>query len=146
MSDDIPRYGSGVRGLFKFDHDKKELVPIEKAARIRVEAPMIQTDEIPPTESMATADREIFTSKSKLKEHYKSLGYEITGGDHLGQKPESEAERKERHRREVREDVAKTLNDLKYGNIPLTDKEKAIAEEEQRQWKAYLKRQKTMWA
>ncbi len=146
MSDDLPSYGSGVRGLFKFDHDKKELVKIDKAPKIKVEAPHIQTDEIPPTESMATADREMFTSKSKLKAHYKSLGYEITGGDHLNQKPESEAEKKERHRQEIREDVAKTLNDLKYGNIPLTEQEKALAEEEQRQWKAYLKRQKTSWA
>jgi hypothetical protein len=43
----------------------------------------IHLDEIPPTESHATDEGKIFTSKSKLFQHYKEHGYECTGGDHL---------------------------------------------------------------
>ena len=143
MSDDIPDIGEGIRGRFKFDSATQKLVRIDKPKPL----PKIGviTDEIPPTESMATADREIFTSRSKLKAHYKSLGYEITGGDHLGQKADLE-EIKRKRRLDIREDVQRAINLVKNNEAPLTEKERQIAKDEEREWKNYKQRQKTTWA
>lgn len=137
MSDDLPRHGAGERGLYKYDLKSNSFVKV--AAPKKIILPYIHTDEIPPTESMATANREIFTSKSRLKQHYKEHGYEMTGGDHLGQKRESEKERKERQRREIREETEKALNLVKYNEAPLSELEKEIARREEREWKQYKK-------
>ncbi len=98
-----------------------------------VEAPFFHPDEIPPTESMATGDREFFTSKSRLRQHYKEHGYREVGNykDMDKDQPKSKEER----RQEIRESIQKAMNDRKYGMAPMTEKEKQQYKEEARRWK-----------
>lgn len=109
----------------------------------RIEAPKetirIQTDEIEPTESYATDERRIFTSRRKLYDHYKEHGYEVTGGDHLGRKP---PEPKRSDPKEIRDMAEKAYYDIKYDKIPIDERSRELCRQEERQYKEYLKRQR----
>ena len=126
-----------IRGHWVWDKDQHCFVEFGKK-KIEVNAPSIITDEIEPTMSMTGSDK-IHTSKSTLRREYKEKGFVETGGDHLGAKPE--VEDKEKYRKELRDDIEKTLNDLRWGNIPIPEKERQLCLEEERQWEAYKKRQ-----
>lgn len=147
MSDEIARYGSGVRGVFKWDREKRELVEIKVEKKAPEPKVYIQTDEIPATESMATADRKYFTSKVKLEEYNRAHGFRTTGGDHLHQKisPPSISD-KEKRRREMNEDVERAMMDVKYGRVEFTEEQKQLHIEEERAWKRAQERQKAKWA
>jgi len=123
-----------------WDHEKQKFVEGLPGKRQKTdEAPFIQTDEIPPTESMATADREIFTSKRKLFDHYKAHGYECTGGDHLGRTPPKP---KKSTPRELKEMAEKAYYDIKYDKIPIDERSKEICRNEERAYQEFLKRRK----
>jgi hypothetical protein len=124
------------RGLWKWDAAKGKLVACEQKPRLKWVAPAIQTDEIPETESMATADREIFTSKAKLMRHYKEHGFHVKESGECSKLPS----KPKLDPKELREDLAKTLNDLRWGNIPLTDKEKELCKQEERATQEYKRR------
>jgi hypothetical protein len=47
---------------------------------------------------------------------------------------------REKRRREIRESVEKALNDNKYGMAPITEREREIVKEEERQWNRYKNR------
>lgn len=140
----------GERGFFKYDHVSGQMVPVEslKPKRQEVNAPNIQTDEIEPTESWATDEGKIFTSRAKLDAHYKEHGYVRTGGEHLKSAQErleascpvpSTAEI-ERRRREIREDAEKAYYDIKYDRVPISEKEKQLVKNEERQWESFRRR------
>lgn len=133
-----PRKLKGYRGKFYLDPETGKLLKGEPPKK-RSEAAFILPDEIPETESMATADRKKFTSRSKLFEHYREHGYECTGGDHLGQKRELPDPKKERAQLEA--DAERAYFDIKYDRVPFTEYEKELCRKEENAFQAYKKRQ-----
>lgn len=117
-----------------WDKEKKKFVDFDEYKKPKAEAPMVITDDIPPTESMATLDAPVFTSKRKLRQHYKEHGYIETGGEHLKLKPR---EPYKPDPREIRDAVAKALNDIRYGNVQFTEREKELCKQEQRKFEQY---------
>jgi hypothetical protein len=86
---------------------------------------------------MATGDREVFESKSALMRHYKEHGYECTGGDHLtGQSVPFYKSNKE----EIKEQLMKYANDLKWGNVYVSEREREICKREEANYREYVKR------
>lgn len=134
-----------TRTLYKWDSAQQKMVEVwcsdnAKAVEPTL-APWVQGDEIPPTESMATANREIFTSLSKLKAHYKQHGYVMTGGDHLSTKMTNTPQTfYKADRQEIRDEVAKALNDIRWGNAPISERERESCKREQRMYQEYVKR------
>jgi len=130
-------YGAGDRGFFHLDKNTKELKPgFPRREFIPQEAPAITTDEMPPIESMATQDREIFTSKAKYRRHLKEHGFvESYGVTVKPEKPDLEAKR-----RELRDTIEKSYHDLKNDRIPLSEKEKEICRQENRKYQDWVKR------
>lgn len=100
-------------------------------------APYIQTDEIEPTEYLGNANREMFTSYAKLKRRCREDGYEITGGDHLNQKP---PEPPKVDPRAMRDMVEKSFMDIKYDRIPKDERSEQIWKQEERNFQAYKQR------
>jgi len=132
----------GERGRFRFNEKTNSLEKIDEPRKIEV-APVFHRDEIlDGVHSML--DDKMYYSKSAYKQSLKAAGYEITGGDHL-QQPVKRYD-PEKHEKEIRETAEKAYYDIKYDRIPIDEKSKAINAEEERQWKAYLQRQKTTWA
>jgi len=135
-----------TRSIFKYDKQLGAVVKVWDDGEVKESvAPAFFRDEIlDGVESPLTGEK--FYSMCKYKQHLKEHGYEITGGSHLKgrgvfdpgfYKPDPE---------DIRNDVRKAENDLRYGNAPLTDWEKEVCQREQRQLEAYKKRQKTSWA
>lgn len=133
--------GTGERGWFLWSEGTRKVEPFNYAElrKKTVDAPFVIGDEIEPTMSMTGTDK-IHTSKSTLRREYKELGFVETGGAHLGQKPER-VDPEKKHR-EIREDILKSMNDLRWGNVPQTEKEKEICQREERQYQEYVKRQR----
>lgn len=124
----------GERGHFRYDPETKSFVKIDRPQRVQKPVGII-TDEIAPTESYATFDAPIFTSRSKLRQHYRQHGYVETGGDHLNIKPRAKTQEDlEREAREDKELVEQAYMDVKYQRVPFTEKEKQLHYEEQRKW------------
>lgn len=139
--DDIKRGGTGERGLYKWDAEKGEMVPFTPVKKV-VNAPAVITDEIAPTMSMTGTDR-IYTSKRKLRQEYRRMGFVETHGETPKAPPT--AIPKPRYE-EIRQDVMKSLEDLKNGRVPLSDRERQTAAEEDRKWKLAQQRRRTRWA
>ena len=127
--------------IFQFDPSDGKVKSAKEIRKQYPDAPMVVTDEIPPTVSHATDEGLVFTSLTKLFEHYKEHGFECTGGDHLTGKswmdsrPKSDPE-------DIRRDLAINLKAMKWGNLPLTEREKEICHREQMEWENYKKRQR----
>lgn len=136
MSDELPRYGAGVRGLFRYDHVNKKLIRIDKPKPATVASPYVHQDTIDPIESMATQDREMFDSKSAYRRHLKEHGFV----ESYGHTPKAEPVDKEKYRKELRETAEKAFYDLKYDRIPLSEKEKELCKQEQRKYQDWKKR------
>ena len=129
--------GTPERGNFRRVNGKLEAFDPEKEKPV-VDAPTIITDDIPGgVESML--DGSIYHSMSRYKRHLNDNGYEITGGDHLtGKVPE----RPKVNVEELRDEVERSLMDIKYGRIEFSEKEKQLHLEENRNFKAYKERNK----
>lgn len=125
---DLPK--KGVRGRFWFNPETGKMQNEPYMTAAQKAAYFIQTDEIPPTESMATADRKIFTSRKKLEEYDRQHGFIHTGGAHLGQKPEEYDPKKQAE--EIREDARRAHADIKYDRVPFTELEKELCRREER--------------
>ena len=132
---------TGERGSFVYNSETRTLVPYEEE-RKRVNAPAVITDEIEPIMSMTGSDR-IHDSRSALRREYKEMGYYETGTVAQSFQTRADKEReKERKHRAIREDVEKAINDVKYGRVPLTEQQKQLNIEEERQWELYKQRQR----
>jgi hypothetical protein len=127
--------GTGERGWFSLNKDTHTLEPYCPGKK-NVAAPFVITDEIEPVMSMTGSDK-IYSSKSALRREYKEMGFvEVgPGGNRGNYKPPTKEERM----KEIRETVAKSLNDLKYGNVPISEREREINLREEREWQAYKK-------
>lgn len=124
--------GTAERGLFVRNKKTGKYEKVDKKPKAIPESvgPYIVKDEIlDGIESPLTGQK--YYSYSAYKQHLKENGYRISGEKpkmtHYGV-PKANLD-------EIREDAAKALNDLKWGNVPLTEKEKAENEKELREWK-----------
>lgn len=133
--DEIPEYGSGVRGKFFWNPETQEMQALPYERKRTGHHAYVMTDEIPETESMATADRRYFTSKKKLFQHYKENGYECTFGEFHKEAPKYIPDE-----REMREDLERIENDIRWGNIPFTEEEKVACNRENRMYQNWKKR------
>jgi hypothetical protein len=133
-----PRKLRGYRGKFYLDPVTGKLIPGEPPRKVS-ETAFVLPDEIPETESMATAEGKRFTSRSRLFEHYRQHGYECTGGDHLGVRPEPPDPKKQME--ELRADAERAYFDIKYDRVQSTEYEKELCRQEENAFQAYKKRQ-----
>lgn len=144
--------------IWKWSKDAGRIIEISPGAVPDVDAPYVQDDSIPPTVSHATDEGLVFTSRSKLYEHYRQHGFECTGGSHLTGKGIRSDPRKfecaeERARKaawgmlkvdsDIRAEVAESLRKIKWGMAPLTDREKSICQKEQERYREYARRQRS---
>lgn len=100
----------------------------------------VQGDEIPPTISHATDEGKVFTSWSKLQQHYKEHGYECTGGAHLTGRGVADWKYKA-NVNELRADILEAKRQLEWGMAPLTEREKELCQREERSYQDYKRRQ-----
>lgn len=136
---ELPKYGAGVRGLFRFDKVTGQCVPCAEPPKIPVDAPFVVTDEIPATMSMVSYDAPSFTSKRKLRDHYRENGFIERDGQAYDTRPPPPPKIAGES---VRETAARALNDIKYGQAPSTEEERERWKEEQRQYEAWRRRQR----
>lgn len=94
-------------------------------------------DTMEPIESMATPYGEMFDSRSAYKAHLKAHGYEETGKDHLTRKPPPPYKP---DFREIRETIEKTYYDIRENRVPISERERALCQQEERNYQAYLRR------
>lgn len=138
--------GDGIRGIWRYDKALKakgenpfvHYVPLPKK-----HVHNIITDELPkPLMYMGNNKGEMFTSRSKLLRRTKEDGFEIVGHE----RP-TELKRDLRKEREERaEDVRRAMADNRNGNAQLSEMEKEKCLREKREFEAYKRRQKTVWA
>lgn len=128
--------GDGERGLFVLNPETKKLERVKTVKKI-VDAPYVIPDEIPPTEYMGNENREMFTSKKELEKRTKADGFEIVG--HKKYEP-IQAKKYKANREEINEDIRRSVNDLKYGNMELSEMQKQRAIEEKRRLERYKER------
>lgn len=124
-----------TRGLFVFDTVKQKLVPVTRYKKAPIELPSVITDEIPPTLSHATKEGRVFTSKAKLRQHYRE-----NGCIEVGKWTPSKYKPVEVDEAAIRDAAEKAYYDIKYDRIPIDEKEKAICLEEERRFKVHKKR------
>ncbi len=104
----------------------------------------VHQDTMDPIVSMATDEGLVFTSRSAYKRHLKMHGFEVTGGSHILGEKEQRARieaQKAKRRADIKHDIEVNLNKLKWGMIPLSEKEKHICQQEERAYREYKKRQ-----
>jgi hypothetical protein len=124
---------TGRRGRFRYNKETDSFEQVNQAPKIQVHH--VNTDEIPPTLSMTGSDK-WFTSKSALRRHYKEEGFVEVGTV----QPPAPPKDREQRRREIRETVEKSLNDIRYGMAPISEKERERVLREEREWNSYKKR------
>lgn len=131
--------GTGERGVFVYNKETRQVERFEKKAKyVEVYAPTVIKDEIiGGIESPLTGEK--YYSRSQLMKHYKENGYEVTGGDHLTHRMPDPFKA---DYNEIREDVERALNDIRWGNVPISEHERQLILDEERQWENYKQRQK----
>ena len=122
MSDELSRFGTGIRGSWVWDHDKNCLVQRTKAPRVRVHA--VHTDTVDAFEHPATG--QMCDSRSQARRITKDHGFEEIGGPR-GVKPRQHLSEEE----EIRDDIEWAWNAVKYGDAPLTEEEREQCRREQ---------------
>lgn len=134
MSEDIPEYGTGVRGTFYHNPETGRFDIYEPPKARTGHHAYITTDEIPPTVSPVDG-KTVFTSKKRLFEHYKEHGYECTYGE-----IHKEAPRYEPNEAEMREDLERIENQLRWGEIPFSEEEREQCRRENEEYRKYKER------
>ena len=107
----------------KYNHETQRVDWYDKETGAQ-EIHYIQQDSIDPVESHATDERKVFDSRSKLYNHYKEHGYEVTGGDHLTGKGLQDFKYPKTDRNEINDTVRECKQRLDWGMEPLTEKER----------------------
>lgn len=125
------------RGHLIWDKDRRKFVPhLKKKKFSDVAAPLIANDEIEPTESYATAEKKIFTSKRKLFNHYREHGFRCTEGEDLIVEDPNTKSYKERLKEEKhdRDTVEQAFMDVKYDRVEFSEQEKENHKREEAKW------------
>lgn len=126
-----PKYGTASI----FEENRVVFSRAEKPKK-DVNAPAVIPDEMPPTEFLGNANREMYTSKRKLEQRNQRCRDE---NPELAKAPEPLRYPSER---EIRDTTEKAYMDIKYNKIPVSEKERAIYTEEERKWKHYERNQR----
>lgn len=134
----ITEKGTGERGRWRYDKKTKRLEAVGKPRLSIVDAPFVHPDTIPPTESMATDKREVFESKSALMRHYAEHGYECVGKVDVRGPKEYKPDQQQ-----IADDWREAERLAKWGMVPLTEREKQLCIEEERNYQEWKKRQST---
>lgn len=114
----------GTRGIIgKWSEEEQQVIWYDKQDGYRMTHGLVM-DEIPPTESYATNERKVFTSRSKLLQHYDEEGFVCTGGDHLTGKGLADAKPPKANREEINDSVREAIRLNNYGMAPMTEKER----------------------
>jgi len=129
MSDEYRFRGYWNKETQKFEWDKPMEEPVQVHAVIQ--------DEMEPLESMVDHNRRIFTSRSQYKRHLKEHGMEVTGGDHLTHEPPAPSRG---NYEDLRNDIAKAENDIRWGNVQVDERQKETWKQEQRNYQAWKQR------
>jgi hypothetical protein len=127
------------RMRFKWDKETQQMVEI--GDNLPADLHYVQDDSIPPTVSHATSEGLVFTSRSKLNEHYRQNGFVCTGGAHLTGRGAGE-NRYKADRDAIRRDVEIALNKIKWGMAPISEREKERCSQEERAYQEYKRRQR----
>jgi hypothetical protein len=130
----ISDHGTGEAGRWVFRDGRLVKVAGEDSESY---AHHIQTDEIPPTVSHATDEGLVFTSRAKLNAHLAAHGMGMMDKGEFLRRNQEAAKRKpsttvetERAAQERRETVLRAINDLRYGNVPLSERERETCNRE----------------
>lgn len=125
---------TGIRGKWTWDVENqclKDFVEVKK----EVNAPYVLVDEIPGgIQSMA--DGLMYTSKRRLRDAYRRLGKEEVGNDKSHLEPVKK-EKDPRYEEKLREDIARSYYEVRDGNAPLSEFDKARCEIINRNLKEY---------
>lgn len=136
MNKPLRDIGTGERGTFYHNPKTGKLTrkPEKKKKRVH----NVIGDTLPePVESMATAGREKFDSKSKLNRHLKAHGFRVSGAAPNTIPRMSELrEMEEREERERREDTEAAFYDVKYDRVEFSEQEKENHRREERACRA----------
>lgn len=119
---------------WRFNPKTKKVELVDEMERVDPDAPNVITDEIEPTMSMTGTDK-IYTSKSKLRQEYKELGFVETGGERIKAQPRAKPDRQA-----IREAVEKTYYDIKYDRIPISERERERCKQEERAYQNWKRR------
>lgn len=134
---DLPERGNGERGVFYYNPDtgRIQAKPIE---RQKAKTHFVIPDEMAPIVSHVDDSGAVFTSRSAYERHLKEKGFAIKEKGMFSKPPPTPAEKITRE--EIREAAEKAFYDVKYGRVPLTEKEKERCLREEREWKEYKRR------
>lgn len=117
-----------IRGRWKWDSASQKMIPVREAKK-EVNAPTYLSDEIPPTECMA--DGKIYTSKRKMSDAVRAHGFTETGGV----RDVASAPREYDREKSIREDIERAYYQVKYGEAPLSEADRARCREMNRRLK-----------
>jgi hypothetical protein len=123
---------AGPRVYGRWSKKLGRMVWYDPEAERKKELHFVQEDTIDPVVSHATAEGRVFDSRSKLMEHYKEHGYEVTGGDHLTGHGLNDGFNIGFDEAMTRDAVEKAVMDIKYDKVPFTEREKEACRREQR--------------
>lgn len=127
MSEEIPKYGNGIRGSWVFRDGK--LIPREIAGVKQVEAPYVWKDEVDAFENPVTGEME--TSMSTYRRKLKEMGYFEKGTDRMKYQLPSFNERYA----DVRESALEAERQIKWGMAKSTSEEREKWERQNRERK-----------
>ena len=127
------------RHIYKWDKELQQVV--EVGSVLPADLHYVQDDTIPPTVSHATDEGRVFTSRAALYEHYKQHGFECTGGTHLTGKGCADWKYKS-DPADIRRDAEIALNKIKWGMAPISEREKEVCHQEERNYESYKRRQR----
>jgi hypothetical protein len=119
------------RGHWKLVNGK--LVSVSEKSQSK-EVSFVVSDEIAPTVSHATDEGKVFTSKRALRAHYREHGCIEVGGEKA---TPVQVKRYVPDPKEIRDTVTKALNDLRWGNVPISEREKELCKQEMRKLEQY---------
>ncbi len=109
----------GIRGKWTWDAEKNCLIDYVEPPKKEVNAPYVITDEIMGG-IRSMADRLTYTSKKKLRDSYKRLGFVEVGNEEI--KPEvSEPWNDERYMEQLEADLEKSYYQCRDGMAEVTE-------------------------
>lgn len=113
-----------IRGRWKFDEKTKKMVPYEPPPKPEVNAPYVITDEIPGG-IRSMADRKTYTSKRKLRDSYRRLGYVEVGNEVEALRARAEKRDPDpKYEENLEADLEQAYTDIREGNAELSELDK----------------------
>lgn len=118
-------YGEGARGRFHIDKETKTARPGNPPPKIKRygTAPMIRGDDMP--ETLCHADGKYYTSKSRMEQTHKAMGFEQCHGESDKSWTRQEADSVS----EVTDATERAYNMLKNDEVYFTEEQKHVCQE-----------------